>query len=167
MADTGRPSKIHDPGVRRRILKGISLGMTYDLAANYGGISYETLRSWRQRGEEGESLYSEFLAQLKEAEGKALAKWLSTIDTASEDGSWQAAAWKAERRYPESYGRKIREMTGKGGEPLIPGSQVKIYMPDNSRRKDSRIPLEDRFNQLEQVPGGSGDPNADGNGDEP
>jgi hypothetical protein len=37
------------------------------------------------------------------------------IDKAAGEGTWQAAAWKLERRYPESYGRTV--VTNQGLTP--------------------------------------------------
>ena len=41
--------------------------------------------------------FSEFLDQIKEAEGEATSRWLAIIEKAATGGTWQAAAWKLER----------------------------------------------------------------------
>lgn len=87
---------------RERILKALRLGATYELAARYGGIHYDTLNEWRKDD-------PEFSEAIEKAEGDAATSWLERIETAANEGNWQAAAWKLERRYPESYGR--REVT--------------------------------------------------------
>lgn len=108
----GRPSK-YTPEVAERICQAIELGATYELAAQYGGITYDTFNTWRKNKRE-------FLEAINAAEGKGATKWLAKIEQAASDGAWQAAAWKLERRYPHSYGRTVNETqhTGKDGAPL-------------------------------------------------
>ena len=114
----GRPTKI-SKAVTDRVIEAIKSGATYELAAQYAGISYSTFNNWMLKGEEGHKDFLQFLQQVKEAEGKAAITWLQMIDTAAAE-SWQAAAWKLERRYPQSYGKQVVEHQGKdGGEILI------------------------------------------------
>lgn len=42
-----------------------------------------------------------------------------TTVTTTARGQWQAEAWQLERRRPAEFGRRV-ELTGAGGEPLIP-----------------------------------------------
>lgn len=99
-----RPTK-RTPTAKERILAAIKLGATYELAAKAGGISYETFNEWRKE-------FSEFSESVNSAEAAAAQQWLKQIDKAARDGSWQAAAWKLERRYPQMYGRQVQEHTG-------------------------------------------------------
>lgn len=96
-----RPTK-RTKATQERIVKAIRLGATYELAARYGGITYETFNEWRKDS-------AEFSEAIEKAEGDAATRWLELIETSASEGNWQAAAWKLERRYPESYGR--REVT--------------------------------------------------------
>jgi hypothetical protein len=108
-----RPTK-YTAEVVERITEAIGLGATYELAAAYGGISYDTFRTWRETK-------PAFFVALKEAEGEAAVRWLRRIEAAAEDDKhWQAAAWKLERRYPQDYGRTVatQEHTGAAGGPL-------------------------------------------------
>lgn len=107
-----RPTKYSDEVVER-ITHAIGLGATYELAAGYGGISYETFNDWRQKK-------PQFSEAIKAAEGIAAVGWLGKIEEAAGDGTWQAAAWKLERRYPHDYGRTVasQEHTGPAGGPL-------------------------------------------------
>lgn len=114
----GRPSKLA-PQVQARIVQAIALGSVYELAAGYGGISYNTLNEWMKKGEAAKGgPFREFYEAVKEAEGAAAVGWLAKIEKAANDGAWQAAAWKLERRYPKHYGRTVHEHTGKDGERL-------------------------------------------------
>ncbi len=95
-----RPTK-YTPDRVDKILTAIKLGAYYQDACNYAGIDMETFAVWRKR-------YPDFLERVKEAEGYGLTQWLAKIEKAANDGAWQAAAWKAERRYPDRYGRRVK-----------------------------------------------------------
>lgn len=101
-----RPSK-YNPATAKKITDAIKVGATYRLACDYAGITEETFSQWRKK-------YPEFSELVKEAEGSAAIKWLALIDKAAQDGTWQAAAWKLERRYPESYGRTVTDTRHSG-----------------------------------------------------
>lgn len=102
---TGRPSK-YTPEHTQKFLEAIRKGATYELACNYARISYPTLRLWCRDAEENpDSPFSQFLSDLKEAQGSAVFKWLDVIERAAEEGEWTAAAWKLERRHFKDYSR--------------------------------------------------------------
>lgn len=92
----------YTPDAVAKITDAIRMGATYELASNYAGIAYETFRMWRDK-------YPAFSAAIKAAEGEAAMKWLTMIEDAAHNGTWQAAAWKLERRYPEQYGRQVTD----------------------------------------------------------
>ena len=108
MAD---PYKMN-PERTKRIMDAIKVGATYDLAAKYGGITYRTLRKWLTQGENEDSgPCREFFDAFMKAEGEAGIRWLAKIEAAANE-TWQAAAWKLERRYPRDYGRTVVESDG-------------------------------------------------------
>jgi len=75
----------------------------------------------RRRGEEEDAGdYAALVAILEKAEGDAITRNLAIINKAAHDGTWQAAAWWLERRYPQEYGRMVKsiELTGKDGGPV-------------------------------------------------
>lgn len=105
-----RPTKL-TPAVQKRIVTAIKQGATYELAAQYGSITYKTFNEWMKQGEQdSEGEFCEFCEAIKKAEGDAAVKWLRVIEAAGKE-SWQAAAWKLERRYPHDYGRQVQEHT--------------------------------------------------------
>jgi transposase len=87
------------PDTIQRITQAIAMGATYELASKYGGIHESTFYEWM-------NTKNEFSDAVKKAEGQAAVGWLAKIEKAANEGEWQAAAWKLERRYPQSYGRK-------------------------------------------------------------
>ena len=105
----------YTPDVVNRILDAISKGATYELACHYGGIAKDTFYNWL-------NTKPDFSDAIKNAEGSAVVKWLEQIDKAAEGGTWQAAAWKLERRYPHQYGRTVQEFQG----------EVKVDYSDHS-----------------------------------
>ena len=100
-----------------RLLEGLSVGATHELACAYAGMSVDTFERWR-RGNSGAP--ADFAELIRLAEGKAAIGWLAKIEREANNGDWRAAAWKLERRYPEQYGKQVQELhhTGKDGAPL-------------------------------------------------
>lgn len=101
----------YTPEAVQRIVQAIEMGATYELAAGYAGIAYDTFNEWRKSK-------AEFSEAVKSAEGRAAVKWLAQIEQASREGTWQAAAWKLERRHPQEYGRTITEHQGNEDAPV-------------------------------------------------
>lgn len=144
-----RPSKL-TADVQDRIVEALKLGATFELAAQYGGVSYHSFNLWRKRGaaelervanarknasiRESERPYVEFYEATKKAEGEAAVAWLERIEQAARDGAWQAAAWKLERRYPQQYGRTVTEH--QGGDPERPIPITFIAVPAKPKKKD-------------------------------
>ena len=88
-------------------------------AAAIGGVTYTTLNNWMKKGESASSgAYVEFLEAVKKAEAEAEALRVSRISKAGKEGNWQADAWYLERRYPDRWGKRVQEVTGKDGGPL-------------------------------------------------
>ncbi len=140
-----RPGKLTSD-VQKRIADAVALGSTYELAAQYGGISYDCFNNWMIRGRtelvrmdqprtqprDEEAIYVQFFQAVKDAEGRAVVGWLAKIERAANDGHWQAAAWKLERRYPREYGRTFvnQEISGPDGGP-IQVREVTIEVPSD------------------------------------
>lgn len=97
------------PAIQKRYVDAINVGATQRIACDYAGISQQTLYNWRAKAEAGRAPYVAFIEQLKLSEGAAAVGWLAKIEKAANEGNWQAAAWKLERRYPHEYGRTVQE----------------------------------------------------------
>lgn len=137
----GRPTKL-TPECQERVVEALKLGATFELAAQYGGIAYNTFNVWRKRGaaelgrveqqkgrarvRTSEQPFVEFYEATKRAEAEAAVTWLERIEQAAQDGVWQAAAWKLERRYPQAYGRTISEHQGGDPDRAIPITYIAV-----------------------------------------
>lgn len=109
MAKRGRKSKL-TPETQEKLCQAIQLGATYELACQYAGVSYDAFNDWINAGiAEKDAGFVQFLQAIKEAEARGALGWLAKIEKAANDGNWQAAAWKLERRYPQEYGRTVQD----------------------------------------------------------
>ncbi len=113
-----RQSKL-TPETQKKIVDSIAEGNYLETAAAIGGVTYTTLNNWMKKGEQASSgAYVEFLEAVKKAEAEAEALRVSRINRAGRAGNWQADAWYLERRYPDRWGKRVQEVTGKDGGPL-------------------------------------------------
>jgi len=114
-----RPKKL-TTDTQKIIVDAIQLGSTYLLASQAAGIAYNTFNEWMKAGEEANSgIVREFYESVKKAEGQRVARWLSKIEAAANEGTWQAAAWKLERIHPDDFAAKNKmEHSGPGGGPI-------------------------------------------------
>ena len=140
--EVGRPVKIN-PTIQAELVKMIQAGNYMETAAAFVGISISTMRDWIRRGEreaqrfiddpkarpiKSETPFMEFSAAIKKAQAAAEIRDVIIIGDAARE-SWQAAAWRLERKYPEKWGRKDRhEVSGPSGGPVqIEEIREKLY----------------------------------------
>jgi hypothetical protein len=83
------------PNTLRIIYEAIADGLTQRDAAVLAGISEDTLSLWKSDD-------SEFSEQIRKKEIEHKRKLLGIIERAAER-SWQAAAWRLERKYKEEF----------------------------------------------------------------
>lgn len=83
----------------------IRAGAYAEQAARAAGIVPSTYYSWMERGESGERPFSEFSEPLKTADAQAEQQRVEHIQNAADNGTWQAAAWWLERRFPGRWGQ--------------------------------------------------------------
>jgi hypothetical protein len=112
-----------------KLVQAILIGATYELAALYAGISHDTFLRWRKEAAKAPpgTALGVLRDRLAEAEGRAAIGWLARIEAEASHGDWKAAAWKLERRYPETYGRTMQKVaftTPDGQDPAIPQLQI-------------------------------------------
>jgi hypothetical protein len=106
----------------------IASGSYAEVAARANGVGTTTFYRWMQRGEEEETgKYREFREAVKEAEAKSEVLTVGRIQQAAAGGTWTAAAWYLERKYPDRWGRKDhvrQEISGPGGGPVEVDSEA-------------------------------------------
>ncbi len=130
----GAPTKFTHK-TREKIINAVKIGATYELAALYAGISYDSFNNWMKQGKKDkQGEYFDFFNSVKEAEGFGAVMWLTKIEKAASSGNWQAAAWKLERRYPNQYGKSVQahEIYGKDGKAIQHASYVAIIPAESS-----------------------------------
>ena len=103
----GRPTKL-TPLIQEEVCKALKAGMYMETAAAYAGIDKDTLYDWLKKGARGESReHTKFSDSVKRAVAEAELTDLLMIKKAASEGTWQAAAWRLERRFRERWGRSI------------------------------------------------------------
>ena len=103
-----------------RIVQALRVGATYERAAQYAGISEDTLSRWRKRAEHAtpDSLLGQLRDRMRQAEGRAAVGWLAIINTAAQV-DWKAASWLLSHRYPEAYGSSLHKVA-----PVTPDGEA-------------------------------------------
>ncbi len=101
-----RPTKM-TPDIINRIGDGISLGLTYALAANAAGITYQTLNFWMNKGKNSKSgEYFEFYKYITKCNADAAKALLERLNKAAVAGNCQVCMWILERRFSDDFGRR-------------------------------------------------------------
>ena len=95
------------PELQEKILRHLRIGAYVETAAACVGISRDTFYQWMKKGARGQKPYVAFAQAVDQALAESEARDLGTILKASQ-ASWQAAAWRLERRFPDRYGRHDR-----------------------------------------------------------
>lgn len=119
---------------RERVVDAISAGNYMETAAAYAGIAKDTLYAWLKRGarerarveknprfsvRKEERPFVEFSDAVKKALAESEMQDVTTISTAAALGTWQAAAWRLERKFPDRWGNRARiEHTGRDGNAI-------------------------------------------------
>ena len=133
-----RPTKL-TPDVIQQIRGLIVLGLSYRLVADNIGISEETFRKWRKKGNELleednlivkndiNDLLVELAITVRKANAEAVTRRLQRLDQGAQEGKHQIDMWFLERRFPDEYGSKqVVKVGNESDEPL----KVKLSWPD-------------------------------------
>lgn len=148
---TGRPTSL-TPEVEDRIVTAIRGGSYIDDAASFAGVSDRTVYNWLARGKDAlyqqesgqdipdsEHLYLQFLQSVQRARSEAVLRNLALIQTAAQNGSWQAAAWYLERTNPRKWGRhETVELEGIDRDTPIRQSDVAALLDERIARMRER-----------------------------
>lgn len=143
-----RPSKLSAER-STKIVGMISSGAYATVAAQANGIGETTYFRWMTRGRDAQrdeygeltnaddEPYVDFFEKVKDAEAKAEVLNIGLIQRAATGGTWQAAAWYLERKYPDRWGRKdhLRSIvSGPEGGPIQVDAKEQLLAFLNAER---------------------------------
>ena len=123
-----RPSKL-TPEIQQKIGDGISLGLTYALAANSAGLSYQSFNQWISKGKtEKSGKYFEFYRYIQKRNADAAKALLERINLAAKAGDTQICMFILERRFSEDFGRRQYRKTNVVSENM--NQNIEIIVND-------------------------------------
>lgn len=103
----GRPP-ILTPELTKQVVDLIAAGNYIETSCAVVGISKQTFYRWMKEGNAGLTVETaEFCDAVKKALGRSEARDVAIIGKAASK-SWQAAAWRLERKFPDRWGRQDR-----------------------------------------------------------
>tara|TARA_R100001530_G_scaffold113355_1_gene80369 strand:+ start:448 stop:939 length:492 start_codon:yes stop_codon:yes gene_type:complete len=139
----GRPSKIVDDNIRDKLIAAIQRGAYIETAAAFAGINKDTFYRWLKKGSiEKEGPFRDFSDAVEKAMAESEVRDIDLIDRAAASGTWQASAWRLERKFPKRWGRKqAHTLTGIDGGPV----QTQSVPIDLSQLSDGEIQALDRI----------------------
>lgn len=127
---TGRPTKLTD-GRMKRICKHIEDGVPPEHAACIEDVGRATFYKWTSQGRQKAGIYRDFVDAIEKAKATALARCITVIRKAADSGTWQAAAWFAERQHPDEFALRQKVDVHQNIEPVK--LEVKNDGPDVDR----------------------------------
>ena len=106
-----RPCKLTNE-LQQKIGDGISLGLTYALAANSAGVTYQTFNQWMSKGKtEKSGKYFEFTQHIQKCNIDAAKTLLERLNAAAKAGDTRICMFILERRFSEDFGRRVYRKT--------------------------------------------------------
>ena len=130
-----RPTKL-TPEIQKKIGDGVSLGLTYALAASAAGITYQSLNQWMQRGKNSTSgKYFEFTQHIQKCNVDAAKNCLERLNAAAKAGDTRICMFILERRFPEEFGRRVYKKTNAISENKNVNAGIIVNNADEIRDK--------------------------------
>ena len=130
-----RPSKL-TPDITRRIGDGVSLGLTYALAAESSGITYKTFNEWMNKGKiEKSGKYFHFYQHIQKQNADAAKTLLKHLNAAADAGNCQICLWILERRFSDDFGRRVYRKTNVVSENLNQSVELIVKDADGIRKQ--------------------------------
>jgi hypothetical protein len=112
----GRPSRIFETERVEEFLQMIQNGVDFNIAADSSMLARSTVFEWLKKGRQiqrreeeptslskSEHAYLDFLERFMRARVTPEIKAVEVISKSIEKGSWRAAAWVLEHRFPERW----------------------------------------------------------------
>jgi len=133
-----RPTKLTNE-VKQKIGDGVSIGLTYALAASSAGVTYQTFNQWMKLGRDSTfGKYFEFYKHIEQRNAEGALKILQKLNDAAEAGNCQVCMFILERRFPEDFGRRVYKKTNIVAENLNQNIEIVATDSDKIRKKNSR-----------------------------
>ena len=131
-----RYPKGSSPKLTESLIEKISLAIRHgsyiETASALCGINKDTLYRWLKVAttEEATALHKKLSDAVKKGLAVAETRDLAVIDKAAQEGVWQAAAWRLERKHPDRWGRQSRvelQHSGVEGKPIEVMDQRELF----------------------------------------
>ena len=121
-SNAGRKRKVLTDDAQDKFLKAIRLGCPIKDACGCAGFSEAWFYEEKNRARDNPQLEASkrfvgFIEHIKEVEGEATNRWMAMVEKAAMSGTWQAAAWKLERRRGMTL-KVQQEISGPDGGPI-------------------------------------------------
>ena len=130
-----RPTKLTDE-VQQKIGDGVSLGLTYALAASSAGVTYQTFNQWMKLGRDSTfGKYFEFYKHIEQRNAEGALKILQKLNDAAEAGNCQVCMFILERRFPEDFGRRVYRKTNVISENKNANVEIIVQDTDAIRKE--------------------------------
>ncbi len=100
------------PEIHGAIVAGVRAGLSVARAGEIAGVPRTVLTGWLGVGTGGGAMglaCRRLQEDVAQAEAQSIADHLAIVTTAARTGTWQAAAWTLERRWPGEFGRRESE----------------------------------------------------------
>ncbi|GAA4002276.1 hypothetical protein GCM10022631_11180 [Deinococcus rubellus] len=125
-AGPGRRTKL-TPELQQRFVQALRAGNWLETCCDYVGIHPDTYYGWMERARVGgarNQIYNEFSVAVRHAKATAEIESVARIRLAGSKGNLKADIFYLERAFPERWGKRRVEVTGKDGTPLNPPAPV-------------------------------------------
>lgn len=122
MSGPGRKTKL-TPERQQRFIQVLRAGNFIETACDYVGIHPDTYYGWMERAKQGgarNQIYVDFAQAVREARASVEIEVVARIRLEGNKGNLKANIFFLQHSFPERWGRRRLELTGKDGAPLHP-----------------------------------------------
>lgn len=113
------------------IAKLVSLGVPGESAAASKGVSRSSYYAWRKYGKtHPDSPEGKFRKAIDDAKGTLQIRLVGSLTAAAAKGDVRAITFMLAQRFPEKWGQRRLELSGKKGKPLEVQHQAVVYVPE-------------------------------------
>src|SRR5271157_1074028 len=129
------PTKLTNE-VQQKIGDGVSIGLTYALAASAAGVTYQTFNQWIKLGRDSTSgKYFELYKHIEQRNAEGALRILQRLNDAAKAGNCQVCMFILERRFSEDFGRRVYKKTNVVSENQNANVEIVITDTDVIRNK--------------------------------